>query len=97
MTTKQKEAIENLIEEFDFEKAHALFMIMGWRYFDSGIAPSIERMKQTAKELLEAAVIDGTRRGNSSYFESGRFKATYSPLDKELELALVFDYSMAYV
>lgn len=88
LTKAQNKAINEILEKFDFKKTHGLFNLMGWTYFDG--QPSIERLKKSAKSLLESAI-------EHKYAESGRFIAQYFKGDNELTLSVKFDDSTVYV
>jgi len=77
--TKEK-MIQYILDHFDFEKCETAMTLLGWEWWDVGI-PSIERLKESAKERLED-VIDGClnslpKHDRSPYFSSsGGLKAT---------------------
>lgn len=88
--------ILDLLEKFDFEKAHALFVFMGWKY-GSNETPTIGELQKNAMRLLHAAIESAD--GNDGYgvAECGRFVATYSKEEGELELKLMFESQSVYV
>ena len=95
LTKNEENAIESLIDTFDFEKAHALFHTMGWTYFDG--PPSVARLEQSGRELLEHAIEIANKNPNTNWVSSGRFRATYRVADNELELELIFDSKIVHI
>lgn len=95
LTTEQKDAIENLLAEYDFSKVHALFTIMGWSYFDVEGTPPVGRLRETAERLLSEAILGCTDK--TYWVESGHFRATYYPGDRELVLTTIFHDQSVYV
>lgn len=72
--------IQDVLDEFDFEKCHKTMTFLNWRWGLDGEIPTIERMKGAAKERIMSA-IDGIKNReishHSSYFSSsGGFKGT---------------------
>ncbi len=89
LTAKEKTTINKLLDDFDFHKAHVLFVVMGWTYH-TGV-PTAAELRETAHRLLTDAIDRSHVSGKTQWVESGRFKATCLPEDSELELELVFD------
>lgn len=50
---KKEELIENILENFDFEKVKKVMDFLGWTYYDSEETPSTYRLIKSAKRLLE--------------------------------------------
>lgn len=48
----RKEAIQEILDGFDFERVHKVMTFLNWQWIAYGV-PSIERMKLVAKDLLE--------------------------------------------
>jgi len=92
---KYEETIENLLEKFDFNKAHALFKVMGWTYFDSGETPTVNKLEDTARYILEEALKSSLKNpSENGYCGTGHFEA--SVYGNELSLKLVFDEQTEY-
>ena len=63
--------IDRLIQRFDFNKVHKAMTALKWTWRDEGV-PTIDSLKQTARELLESAA--SSEHGN---IMTGGFKAEY--------------------
>ena len=63
--------IKKIMDEFDFIRVHALMNATGWTWGGDKAAPSIERMKRCALELLE-----GCKRKRGWTSAIGGFKAS---------------------
>lgn len=77
--------IDNVMQKFDFETAHKLFLDNKWEYgtISGGRSiPTIEDIRDTAKGLLEHA------KNKETTVECGRFLAFYHP-DGGIGLRLV--------
>ena len=95
LTEKEQNKVEELLEQFDFEKAHALFNIMGWTYWDG--APNVERLRLAAKNLLEEVLENVKKDPDRNWIESGRFRAEYHEGNNELGLKLIFEEKSLYL
>ena len=72
MKKKEKQAIEDILQDFDFERVYAAMEALEWTWFDSkGKTSSIKALKKTAKEVLENAVNEKTT------ISTGGFHAEY--------------------
>ncbi len=91
LTQSDKDLIENIIEKFDFEKAHALFITMGWTYYNETTAPTVEMLKSAARGVLTSVL----ERQDATWCESGRFMSVKT--DKWLTLKLIFDDTEEYI
>ena len=77
---KHQEMIDDIIENFNFERCHDVMKHLGWVWV--GGTPTIERLKEAAEERLKCAIEGALDRKDrlplhSSYFSSsGGLKAT---------------------
>jgi hypothetical protein len=55
--------IHEIIENFNFEKCHYTMKALEWQWFDVGV-PSIERLKESARERLSDVAKEIMRRNN---------------------------------
>ncbi len=85
LTQSELDMIESIIEKFDFEKAHALFVTMGWTYYDEPTAPTVKMLKSAARGVLTSVL----ERPSSTWCESGRFMSVKT--DEDLTLKLIFE------
>jgi hypothetical protein len=80
-----KKQIDEIMEEFDFKKVHSVMKYVDWRWVKDGDddfemeIPNIERMKETARRLLE----ESAEKDREEYasIATGGFKATRYPGD----------------
>ena len=94
MISKEK-AIENIIENFNWEKVHKTMVALDWTWHDSeGEAPTIGALFNCAIKLLHEAY-DGAERFKANYRTgTGGFyaRATVDEETKEIdELKLTFE------
>lgn len=71
--------ITYILNTFNFERVHIAMTALDWTWVDGGnhVIPSITKLKQTAKRLLEAAATEKITTG------SGGFQAKYCPPEKD--------------
>ena len=72
MKESHAKAIKEILDSFDFEKVRTYMHLVGWKYFDTPGVPSIQRLRETAEELLQNAA----NRGEGSW-ACGGFKASF--------------------
>jgi hypothetical protein len=85
MTDKDRQSIDELIDNFDFEKVQAYMALTGWKYFDSENAPTIQQLKETARETL---IPVAEKKSRWSMF--GGFRADRYEDEGQTELVLMF-------
>jgi hypothetical protein len=72
-TTKRLKAEKRyILEHFDFEKVRKVMHVLDWKYFDTDVPPSVERLKKSASEVMDL-LIDPTT--NYDSVGSGGFRA----------------------
>lgn len=54
----QEKAIETVMKNFDFKRVHKSMEEVGWSYFGDKGTPSIARLKETARKLLQDVADD---------------------------------------
>lgn len=83
---KKQTVINEIMKNFDFEKAYAIFIKEGFKYYYG--VPTLEQFKESAKELLDL-LDDDTRQ-----LKGGRFEVEVSgEFDDEILLKFVpFSY-----
>ena len=57
ITEQQQEAIDEIMDWFDFERVHDVMSYLNWEWRDNGVS-SIQEMKQTARKLLKEAIME---------------------------------------
>jgi len=58
ITEKQEEAIEEIMVHFDFQKVYFFMRTFGWTWLGDE-SPSVESIKETARQLLEDLFTNG--------------------------------------
>ena len=64
--------IQNILENFDFQKCHTVMKVLGWTWAWTPATPTIEQLKKSAEERLRSAM-DLARKekcSKSTYFSS---------------------------
>lgn len=85
-TINKEKHIDYIINNFDFARVRLVMYNLGWTWFDDSInTPSIERLKDAARELLEDVYDTDIEEFTST--SSGGFKAT--KLDDFLSLEFI--------
>ena len=79
-----KDQIEEIMDQFDFERTHKVMKFLGWSYAGRGV-PSIDEIKKNARERLEAVLEE-----NVSASSSGGFVARKTHGEHEDWLSLDF-------
>lgn len=84
--------IENILENFDFEKVRKTMKLLNWTWYDSDEIPTTYRLIESAREHLESAYNLSLEHNKTCFSTSGGFKAI-SYVDEEgwycLELMFV--------
>jgi len=72
MTEKQQNAIDEIMDWFDFEKVAKVMSFLEWKWIsaEEGV-PSVSEIRQEARKLLKQAIEQKTTIG------TGGFKVTY--------------------
>ena len=76
---KEKEMMDEILDNFDFVKCHDVMSKIGWTWFLEPSAPSIERIKESARNRMMDAIKvckDGESHKSSYFSSSGGLKAT---------------------
>ncbi len=80
MKKDYSDAIDEVIDGFNFEQVHAYMQLVGWVYHDHPGTPSILRLKANAHRLLESLP------KKSGYCqEGGGFRASFNGSELSLE------------
>ena len=82
----KKRVIEEVMQNFDFEKAHAFMAINDEWFFEDGkkFRPTVDDVKKMARELLENAF--DTRQKYPDFFSTTRYTFTAVATDEDMEL-----------
>lgn len=87
MKKEQKESIiEKVIQNFDFEKAHAFMVINDEWFFEDGkkFRPTVDDVKKMARELLEYAF--NLHQKFPDFFSTNRYNFTVAVTAEDMEL-----------
>jgi hypothetical protein len=68
-----KEKIDDVLDNFDFEKVAIAMKALRWKYYDDAEYPSAERMRVLAKDLLKGVCSDKRKKAKHA---SGGFVAS---------------------
>jgi hypothetical protein len=94
--------IEPIIKEFDFEKVQRSMKALDWCWYgrneNEGYAvPSIERMRETSRNLLTSVVLSRKYKINGSGgFYAEKINDEKDPLDNGLILRFILEESESY-
>jgi hypothetical protein len=88
MTPQQQENIDNIIENFDFDKVHRVMVFMDWKWAFSVVVrvPSIDELKDEARRLLGNLV-----ENNNRFTECGGLRAEKYKKDDYFRLSFCID------
>ena len=92
ITEQQQEAIDEIMDWFDFERVHDVMSYLNWEWRDNGV-PSIQEMKQTARKLLKESLMEKTTVGTGGFYVEYGFDSE----GENLKLSFVVtEYMCAY-
>ena len=79
-----KDQIDYIMDKFNFERVHVAMTALDWTWVEGGnhVIPSITKLKQTAKRLLQAAATEKITTG------TGGFQAKYCPPERDDKLGI---------
>ena len=82
----KKRMIEEVMRNFDFEKAHAFMVINDEWFYNDGekYRPTVEDVKKMARELLEYAF--NVHQKFPDFFTTTRYNFTVAVTDEDMEL-----------
>ena len=88
--TKQ-EAINSLIEKFDFVRVHKAMIALNWEWYEIQSTPNIEQLKQHARKLLNDCYEENILQISSGGFVAKltKHRENYLKLDFQLESSCV--------
>lgn len=53
-----QELIDNILDEFDFERVHKAMVALNWQWHNTDGVPTIGDLRRTARDLLRTVVQD---------------------------------------
>lgn len=62
----KEEAIETLLNEFDFKIVHIALKALNWEWYEYQGVPSVEQLKEYAKDLLNNSYEEGITKISST-------------------------------
>lgn len=83
--------IDEILDEFDFEKVHRVMVALDWQWYDTEGPPSVAHLRRTARNLLKR-VVDGkdlryiSTGGLTAYMENGLLGLRFEVSSYEIEL-----------
>ena len=94
MKSKKKKQIDDIIENFNFEKVEKIMTLLAWTWFrsPSGV-PTIEELKRQSKKMLKDVYEHAESNDDSSIsLRTGGFRAqATSFIDGDISLSLSFE------
>lgn len=91
VTREQKydKLLEELLEEFDFDKVVRIMKLLDWTWYGEPNSPTIDAMKDCIKGLYES-IKQNILKNVYCYSATGGFNLSFNP-DEDQELKLVFE------
>jgi len=82
--------IDEILDEFDFEKVHKVMVALGWEWYDTDGVPSIAELRKKARHLLKELVNSkhqsiGTG-GFTAYMHDGLLGLRFEVSSHEIEV-----------
>lgn len=83
--------IDEILDEFDFEKVHRVMVALDWQWYGMDMSPSIGDLRRQARSLLKQ-VVDGkdlrqvSSGGLTAYMENGVLGLRFEISSYEIEL-----------
>jgi len=90
MTPKQQDALDNIMDSFDFDKVHKVMVFLNWKWanMDGGIEiPEKYELRSEARRLLKMAIEE------KAIVSTGGFIAEYREGEEGVELVDINDLS----
>jgi hypothetical protein len=85
-----KEILDEILDEFDFEKVHKVMVALNWTWHSNDGVPSIGDLRRAARELLNDLVRGEFRcvgtKGFYAYMENGLIGLRFQVTDWEVEI-----------
>lgn len=81
---KKKEAIDSILDNFDFERVHKAMTALNWTWITTKGVPEIPDLRQKARELLK----DVSKRKSGTTVGTGGFEASKEDGVLQLEFVL---------
>lgn len=84
--------IDEILDEFDFEKVHRVMQAISWSWYDTDGAPTVAELRRCARSLLKQVVESKDLRyvatgGLVAYMENGvlglRFEVSHCEIELE--------------
>lgn len=74
----EEKLINEILNEFNFERCHKVMKHLGWVWISSNQTPSVEKLKETAEELLRHSIESSKKNKTNDYYSvsTGGLKAT---------------------
>lgn len=76
-------SIEEVLDGFDFEKVQQVMRALDWKWFDSGEIPTIDRMRETVRDLYRHTLKFGEGSCRTGGFRLQRWKDGHCRLSFE--------------
>lgn len=86
ITERQQQAIDEIMDVFDFERVHQVMKFLNWKWFDSGSVqgaldfeslpmsvPEISEVRQRARKIIRRTIEESNERGGPGYIETCGF------------------------
>lgn len=81
--------IDDILENFNFEKVNIAMKFLDWRWASIGRVPTINELKESAREQLQNCIKEAKDNKTEFYISSGGLKSFYSFDENFLELEFV--------
>ena len=100
MTEKQQILIDEVMDNFDFEKVHLAMVALDWKWATvEGRVPEIPELKKNARSILKDAIKSSVEKynGDGVTCATGGFYGYYNDKTQTLRLYFAVDQWGAYV
>lgn len=84
----KEKAVEDILENLDFDKIHKVMTFLDWKWFDSEEVPTIGKICTTVQKNLSKTIDEAVEKGENRTTKTGGF-AYYVDLNEEKELDYV--------
>jgi len=78
-----QEQIDDILDNFDFDKVHKVMVFLNWKY--GGSVPTVSELKENARGLLKEAV-----KLDLHWYSSGGFHVKHEVFEKNSYISLEF-------
>jgi hypothetical protein len=91
ITEHQQALIDEIMDEFNFDRVHSTMKRLDWKWGMPGAAPSILEIRSYAREMLRKLLLEGHHSTECGGFKAEHFKKS-EHWGEQLKLSFTLEY-----